>query len=99
MFVFFVCLITSLSITYAVKNLNGPFNMFGIFRNFLFKIPILGVEFFSLFECSYCVGFHVGWITAMLFNFNIQNILAMGFIAALCSLVLEMWIDSLLIVK
>lgn len=62
------------SISYFIRNLSGPFNIFGIIRNKLMNIPSIGVFFYELLNCPWCIGFHCGYLQYLLtfdsFKFN-----------------------------
>lgn len=50
------------AMTYAIRELDGPFNILSRFRNFLMTKPPgkLKVFFYQLLSCSYCVGTYPG---------------------------------------
>ena len=50
------------SLSYFIRNLSGPFNIFDLIRNRLMRNEIIGVQIFKLLDCPYCLGFHCGYI-------------------------------------
>jgi hypothetical protein len=54
------------SLSYYIRNLSGPFNMFGELRNKLMHNTLVGLFFYQLFSCSYCIGFHCGYLIYLL---------------------------------
>lgn len=47
---------------YTIKEIDGPWGVVAWLRNALMRLPFLGVFFYKLFSCSFCLGFHVGWV-------------------------------------
>jgi hypothetical protein len=59
-----VCAIFGLA--FLLKESDGPWGLIGSFRSWLFNRPHVGVFFFKLFDCYFCLGFHCGWIVYLL---------------------------------
>jgi hypothetical protein len=57
-----IYLLSVFGLSYLIKEVNGPFNIISLFRNKLMMNKYIGVFFFQLFDCFYCIGFHSGWI-------------------------------------
>jgi hypothetical protein len=83
------------SLSFYIRNLSGPYNIFGIWRSKLFTNPKVGVFFYELFSCPFCIGFHCGYIIYTLqcsdFHFNLLILwgLAGSAVVAILDLVLE----------
>jgi len=67
--------------SYTIRNLSGPFNILGIIRNKLMSNKFLGVFFYELLSCPWCLGFHCGYIISIIaFNFtNYYNLIIWAF--------------------
>jgi hypothetical protein len=78
-------------LAFFIKESDGPWGIMAWLRNHLVKNKYVGVFFFKLLECYFCVGCHCGWIiylltaTAYTWQFFIIYALAGGAI----SLILE----------
>lgn len=55
-----------ISITFCIQNISGPFGVLSIIKNKLMTNSYVGVFFYELFECPYCLGFHSGYIVYFL---------------------------------
>lgn len=68
------------SLSFFIQNLSGPFNIFGLTRNLLLKNKYLGLFFYELLSCPWCIGFHSGYAVYLLqvSNFNIRNFILFG---------------------
>jgi hypothetical protein len=53
-------------LAFTIKETPGPWNLMDRLRNLLMRIPFLGVQFFKLLDCYFCLGFHCGWIIYLL---------------------------------
>jgi hypothetical protein len=53
-------------LAFAIKDASGPWGIMSLIRNRLISNKYVGVFFFELFECYFCVGFHAGWIVYLL---------------------------------
>ena len=60
------------SLSFCIRNLSGPFNTFGFIRNKLMTNSIVGVFFYELFSCPFCIGFHCGYMIYILQCDSIQ---------------------------
>lgn len=68
------------SLSFFIQNLSGPFNIFGLTRNLLLKNKYLGLFFYELLSCPWCIGFHSGYVIYLLYfsNFNIREFILFG---------------------
>jgi hypothetical protein len=78
------------SLSFFIKNLSGPFNIFGFIRNKILKNKYFGVHFYELLSCPWCIGFHSGYIIYLLLciKFNFITFIMFGLtgscVTALC---------------
>lgn len=56
--ILYICSMFSLSV--LLKEMDGPFNLITRTRLWLFRQKYVGVFFFDLFKCYYCVGTYSG---------------------------------------
>lgn len=81
-------------LAFLIKESNGPFDIMATIRNKLMRNQYVGVFFFKLFECYFCVGCHCGWIVYLLshqsykWQFFVLWTLAGGIISLMMSAVL-----------
>lgn len=81
-------------LAFLIKESNGPFDIMTTIRNKLMTNRYVGVFFFKLFECYFCVGCHCGWIVYLLshqsykWQFFVLWTLAGGIISLMMSAVL-----------
>jgi hypothetical protein len=47
-------------LAFAIKETDGPWNIVGRCRNWIMKLPVVGVQFYKLLSCYYCTGFWAG---------------------------------------
>ena len=73
-------------LAFLIKESDGPWGIMSWMRNRSMANKYVGVFFYKLFSCYFCVGFHCGWIVYLLrapfynFQFFILNGLAGGVI-------------------
>lgn len=53
-------------LAFLIKDSNGPFDIMSNLRRALMQNKYVGVFFFKLFECYFCIGCHCGWIVYLL---------------------------------
>lgn len=74
-------------LAFTIKQTDGPWDLVARWRNWMMRIPFIGVQFFKLLDCYFCLGFHCGWIVYLLhasnysWQFFILNALAGGTIS------------------
>lgn len=59
-----VCAIYGLA--FLLKESDGPWGIIAWARDKVFRLPYVGVFFFKLLDCYFCLGFHCGWIVYLL---------------------------------
>lgn len=53
-------------LAFLIKDSAGPFDIMDKIRIWLMNNKYVGVFFFKLFDCYFCVGCHCGWIVYLL---------------------------------
>jgi hypothetical protein len=43
-------------LSFAIKQVDGPFDLFAKVRNLVSRIPVLGPMFFHVLTCDFCLG-------------------------------------------
>ena|SRR5215472_14970763 len=61
-----IILLSIFGLAFLIKDSNGPFDIMSTIRSWLMRNKYVGVFFFKLFECYFCVGCHCGWIVYLL---------------------------------
>lgn len=78
-------------LAFLLKESDGPWGMMAWIRNKLMQNKYVGVFFYKLFACYFCVGFHCGWIIYLLqakhYHFNL--LICWGLAGAALSLILD----------
>jgi hypothetical protein len=59
-------LLAIFGLAFAIKQTNGPWNIVGHWRNLMMRIPFIGVRFYELLDCYFCLGSQCGWIVYLL---------------------------------
>jgi len=82
-----ICAIYGLA--FLLKESDGPWGIIGSARAKLFQNPHVGVFFFKLFDCYFCLGFHCGWLAYLLHepHWSIQFIILWGLAGGTISLI------------
>lgn len=57
-----IALLAIYGFAFAVKETDGPWNIIGCSRNWLMKLPLVGVQFYKLLSCYYCAGVWSGLV-------------------------------------
>jgi len=61
-----ISLLAIFGLAFLLKESAGPFDIMDRFRNKLMTTKYIGVFFFKLLSCYFCVGCHCGWIVYLL---------------------------------
>ncbi len=48
--------------SFCLKETSGPFDLIDKLRNKLFTTKYIGVFFYKLFSCYFCLGSDIGWV-------------------------------------
>jgi len=65
-----LCLLAMYSLSFFIKETPGPFDLMSRLRNLLMINKYVGVFFYKLFSCYYCIGCYSGLIIYLLTNNN-----------------------------
>ena len=90
-----VTLLAIYGLAFLIKDSAGPFDIMDWMRRTLMQNKYVGVFFFKLFDCYFCVGCHCGWIVYLLshrsysWQFFILWTLAGGIISLMMNAVLS----------
>lgn len=57
-------------LSFLFKESDGPFDLMSRLRSFLMTRQKLGLFFYKLLSCYFCVGCHAGWIIYLFYNKN-----------------------------
>lgn len=47
-------------LAFVVKQADGPWSLIGKWRNWMMRLPLIGVQFYKLLDCYYCTSFWTG---------------------------------------
>lgn len=89
-----IYLLSIYGLAFFIKESAGPWGKMAQLRNWLMKNKYVGVFFYKLLDCYFCVGCHCGWIIYLLtastrhFNLLICWMLAGGVISLILDAVL-----------
>jgi hypothetical protein len=61
-----ISLLAIFGLAFLIKESAGPFDIMDTIRSRLMRNKYVGVFFFKLFECYFCVGCHCGWVVYLL---------------------------------
>ena len=67
------CILAIYSLSFVIRNISGPLDLLSKIRNKLMSIPKLGVFFYELLNCPWCIGFHSGYIIYLLFALYLSS--------------------------
>lgn len=84
-------------LAFLVKESDGPFDLISKARFALMQNKYLGVFFYKLLDCYFCVGFHAGWIIYLLLerHYHFNLLICWGLAGGTSSLILDKVIDKL----
>src|SRR5574340_830030 len=72
-------LLCTAGLAFAVSHVDGPFGVFGMLRNLLAKIPLLGPFVVEGMNCDFCLGFWSSVVVFVLSNgFNVASLGQLG---------------------
>jgi|SRR6185436_5452396 len=63
-----ICIFSIYGLSFFIKETDGPWGIMNYIRNFLIKDEFIGVFFYKLLSCYYCVGCHAGYIIYLLYT-------------------------------
>jgi hypothetical protein len=87
----FISLIAIYGLAFLIKESDGPWGIMAWARNRLINNKYVGVFFFKLFDCYFCIGCHCGWIVYLLSqdNYKIQSFILWTLAGGAISLILD----------
>lgn len=90
-----VCAIFGLA--FLLKESDGPWGLISRARNLLLTNKHVGVFFFKLLDCYFCLGFHCGWITYLLHesHYSVQFFILWGLAGGMISLTFNSLLSKL----
>ena len=65
-----IALLAIFGLAFTIKETSGPFDVLDKLRGLLMRNKYVGVFFYGLLSCYFCVGFHCGWIVYLLSENN-----------------------------
>jgi hypothetical protein len=84
-------LLAIFGLTFLLKESDGPCGIMSWMRNKLIANKYVGVFFYKLLSCYFCVGFHCGWMVYLLQAeyYKFQFFILWGLAGAAISLILD----------
>ena len=78
-------------LAFLIKESDGPWGLVSWGRNKIINNKYVGVFFYSLLDCYFCVGCHCGWIVYLLNHetFKIQSFILWALAGGAISLILD----------
>jgi hypothetical protein len=94
------CIITICAIfglAFLLKESDGPWGLIGKGRNLLLTNKHVGVFFYQLLDCYFCLGFHCGWIAYLLHehHYSLQFFILWGLAGGIISLTFNALLSKL----
>lgn len=90
-------LLATYALVFLITQTEGPFGIISFIRNILMRNSIVGVFFYKLFECPFCLGFWcsilVYFLHESVWQWNL--VLFWGLTGAISSLILDSVITKL----
>lgn len=86
-----ICICAIYGLAFVLKETSGPWGILSIIRNRLIANKYVGLFFFNLFECYFCVGFHAGWIVYLLsqHHWHLNFLILWGLAGGVISLIID----------
>jgi hypothetical protein len=57
-------------LAFAIRETSGPWDIISRARNWMMRLPIIGVPFYQLLQCYYCLGCWCGIIVYLLITYT-----------------------------
>lgn len=90
-----ISLLAIYGITFFIKEKDGPFDVMTIIRSKLMKNQYVGVFFYKLLDCYFCVGTYAGIIVYVISKhfqgLDMYEAMLWGFAGAATSMIINMW--------
>jgi len=86
-----ISILAIFGLAFLLKESDGPWGIIAWFRSLLFRNKYVGVFFYQLLDCYFCLGFHCGWIVYLLSGepFRWQFIILWGLAGGVISLIMD----------
>lgn len=90
-----VCAIFGLA--FLIKESDGPWGIMASIRNWLMKSPHVGIFFYKLLDCYFCLGFHCGWFIYLLYEkeWQFSLLICWGLAGGMISLIMDLILTKL----
>ncbi len=90
-----ICAIFGLA--FFIKESDGPWGLMAKARNKIIDNNYVGVFFYKLLNCYFCLGFHCGWIVYLLYveHWKIQFLILWGLAGGIISLIMDSLLTKL----
>lgn len=84
-------------LAFFIKESDGPWGLMALVRSKLMQNPHVGVFFFKLLDCYFCLGFHCGWFVYLLFapHWQFQFLILWGLAGGTLSLIMDLILTRL----
>lgn len=84
-------------LAFFIKESDGPWGLMALARNRLMKDPVVGVFFYKLIECYFCLGFHCGWFVYLLYaqHWSLSHLIVWGLAGGMISLIMDLFLTRL----
>jgi len=78
-------------LAFTIKQTEGPWGLISRWRHWMMTLPFIGVQFYKLLECYFCLGFHCGWMVYLLSHnhWSVQFFILWGLAGGIISLILD----------
>ena len=88
---------TMFAFSFLIKENDGPFNILAKLRIFLLQNKYVGVFFYKLLSCYFCVGFYGGIATYLLYEttWKINLLIMWGLTGSTVSLIFDGLLNKL----
>jgi hypothetical protein len=83
-----IWLLALFGVAFSLKETSGPFGVMSFIRRKLFSNKFVGVYFFQMFDCYFCLSFNLAVIYGMAMGFGWQQMLTWAFAGATSSLII-----------
>jgi hypothetical protein len=94
---FIISLLAIFGLAFLIKESEGPWGCMSWLRNQLMQNKHVGVFFYKLLDCYFCVGCHCGWIVYLLSapTYSIQFFILWTLAGGVISLILDALLGKL----
>jgi hypothetical protein len=86
-------------LAFLLKESDGPWGIVAWSRNLVMRNRFVGVFFYKLLDCYFCLGFHCGWLVYLLHDdrqdWSIQFFILWGLAGGALSLIFDMLLSKL----